>query len=99
MGLPAYVCCHACLQDAVFQPYEDLLPYHTFSVRVPSSRLPQLLHILRAIPDAEAIAMRQALALHWRAFVWHPDWGGQAYNYTIASLQQRLTSLLAQHYT
>jgi hypothetical protein len=42
--------------------------------------------------------LREGLAQHWRAFVWHPKWGGQAYNYTIKSLEQCAYDLQAGMY-
>jgi hypothetical protein len=88
----------ACLQDSVYQPYQDTLPYSRFSIRLPKSRLPHLVSILQAIPDAEYLALRRNLAVYWPAFVWDIQQGGKAYLYTMFSLQLRLTSLLGEHY-
>jgi hypothetical protein len=86
------------LQDGMHQPFEDQLPYNSFSVRLPRSRLPHIADLLSAIPDEQYIKLRKGLAKYWRAFVWHPKWGGQAYNYTIRSLQQRSHDLAAGLY-
>ncbi len=33
-----------------------------------------------------------------RAFMWDVEWGGLAYNYTIASLKRRAVSLWSENY-
>lgn len=86
------------LQDGVFQPYHDLLPYHQFSVTLPKTRLPSISQVLNSITDAEYIKLRQGMQRYWRAFVWHPLAGGQAYNYTIQSLHSRVQHHLAGMY-
>lgn len=88
----------AWLQDGVYQPFQDLLPYHDFSVRLPKSRLPHITEILTAIPDEEYVKLRQGVAKYWPAFVWHPKWGGQAYDYVIRSLAARANNHLAELY-
>jgi hypothetical protein len=83
------------LQDGIHQPFEDQLPYEAFSVRLPRARLPLIVDLLSSIPEEQYIQLRQGLAKHWRAFVWHPRRGGQAYNYTIMSLRRRANDLQA----
>jgi hypothetical protein len=79
----------------VYQPYHDLLPYHKFSVTLPKARLASITQVLSSISDAEYIELRRGLTQHWRAFVWHPLVGGQAYNHTLRSLQARLHNQMA----
>jgi hypothetical protein len=86
------------VQDGVHQPFEDQLPYEAFSIRLPQARLPHIVELLSAIPNEQYIRLREGLAKHWRAFVWHPRWGGQAYNYTIMSLRRRAIDLQAGLY-
>jgi hypothetical protein len=88
----------ALLQDGIHQPFEDQLPYESFSIRLPQSRLTHIVQLLSAIPDEQYIKLREGLAKHWRAFVWHPKWGGQAYEYTVRSLRQRSHDLPAGLY-
>jgi hypothetical protein len=85
-------------QDGVFQPYHDLLPYHTFSVTLPKSRLPSITQILGSINDVDYIRLRQGLQRWWPAFVWHPVAGGRAYNFTLQSLQRRVHNQMAGLY-
>jgi hypothetical protein len=82
----------------VYQPYEGLIPYHEFSVRLPKSRLQHIADILKAIPDEQYKALRMGMRKYWPAFIWHPGYGGLAYNYTISSLQQRLNDMLGHQF-
>uniref|UniRef100_A0A383VC23 Exostosin GT47 domain-containing protein n=1 Tax=Tetradesmus obliquus TaxID=3088 RepID=A0A383VC23_TETOB len=91
-------CVPVIVQDGVHQPFEDQLPYNAFSVRLPRARLPHIVQLLSAIPEEQYIKLRQGLAQNWRAFVWLPKFGGQAYNYTIKSLRRRATDLQAGLY-
>jgi hypothetical protein len=87
-----------CVQDGVYQPYHDLLPYQQFSVTLPRARLASISQVLNSITDAEYTRLRQGMQQYWRAFVWHPLAGGQAYNYTIQSLHRRVQHHLAGLY-
>ncbi len=82
------------LQDHVFQPYEDLLPYEEFSLRLPVSDIPRLKEILAAMPQQEWQRLQQGLAKWWPYFLWEQEVGGLAYNATIASLRRRLSHRL-----
>ena len=85
-------------QDGVQQPYEDLLPYDQFSLRISKPRLRQLSDLLRSIPPDHYARLRAGLGLYWRAFVWDPAKGGRAYNMTIAALQRRATSAVGMQF-
>jgi|LauGreDrversion2_5_1035112.scaffolds.fasta_scaffold43963_2 hypothetical protein len=76
------------LQDHVFQPFEDMIPYEEFSVRVAKRDIPNLISILRAITEEEQRKMRLRMAEYYRAFIWEPAHGGLAYNFTIDSLMK-----------
>jgi len=93
---------HGCLpvvtQDHVWQPFEELLPYERFSVRVSNADVPNIVPILRAFSDEQIRAMRVELAHHWRAFLWQEEVGGLAYNYTMAALKKRVYNLAAEYY-
>ncbi|KAG2502219.1 hypothetical protein HYH03_000705 [Edaphochlamys debaryana] len=93
---------HACvpviIQDRVRQPYEDMLHYPDFSVRVSKFDLPRLVDTLRAIPDSDILQLMRENARVYRAFLWQPEIGGLAYNYTVASLKRRLSHLRGELY-
>jgi hypothetical protein len=77
------------------QPYEDLLPYQDFSVRLPAADIPRIGDILRDILGGPEYArLRSNLPKYWPAFVWDKEHGGLAYNYTIASLRRRWQRLV-----
>ncbi len=38
-------CVPVIVQDGVTQPYQDLLPYHEFSVRLTKARLPHITQV------------------------------------------------------
>lgn len=86
-------CVPLIIQDGVFQPYEDLLPYETFSVRLQLSDIPNIVRILKQVTPEEHLAMRRALARIHTSFGW--DEHGTAYNATIASLHRRYKRLKA----
>lgn len=89
-------CIPLIIQDGVHQPYEDLLPYADFSLRLARTDIPRLLDILRAVPQEERDALRFGMAQHYRSFMWGGD--GTAYNATIASLGRRLHNMRADYY-
>ncbi|PNH09138.1 putative glucuronosyltransferase [Tetrabaena socialis] len=93
---------HACvpviIQDKVRQPFEDLLHYPDFSVRVSKAELPRIVDILRAIPDGDVTRLMKDSARVYRAFIWQPELGGLAYDYTVASLRRRLSHLRGELY-
>ena len=86
------------MQDHVWQPFEDLLPYHEFTVRLSVKDVPNIVRILRAYTPEQMDAMRLAMARVHTAFLWHPEAGGEAYNYTIKALRLRLHNHAAEYY-
>ncbi len=82
-----------CPQDGVYQPYEDLLPYHAFSLRFSLADVPTLVAQLQQVPPRQVVAMYKALRRWHRAFLWPRELGGRAYEYTVASLHARLHRL------
>jgi hypothetical protein len=76
------------LQDHIFQPFEDLLPYEQFSLRLPAADIPRIQQVLAAVSEAEWQRLHAGLARWHRAFVWEAGYGW-AYNLTIRSLKGR----------
>jgi hypothetical protein len=93
---------HACvpviIQDHVHQPFEDILPYHHFSVRLRVKDVPSIVSILRSYTDEQIAGMRFELGKHWAAFLWPKEAGGLAYNYTIKALRKRMHNYAAEYY-
>ena len=73
------------VQPGVLMPFEDLLPYHRFSLRYGAAEIPTLHERLAKISDAEHARMRRALLRYAPAFNWH-EGEGRAYELAIYSL-------------
>ncbi|KAG2491281.1 hypothetical protein HYH03_010287 [Edaphochlamys debaryana] len=82
-------CIPLVIQDHVYQPFEDTMPYEEFSVRLPLRDVPRLVDVLRSYSDDELARMRLAMAKYYRAFIWYREDDGMAYEWTLAALQQR----------
>ncbi|KAL4444653.1 hypothetical protein ABPG77_002470 [Micractinium sp. CCAP 211/92] len=91
-------CIPVVVQEQVFQAYEDLLPYESFSVRLTNQDLPMLREILRNISDAQYWRMMEHLIKFRPAFNWFPESGGRAFDFTIASLRRRHQNMKALLY-
>ncbi|GIL62228.1 hypothetical protein Vafri_16503 [Volvox africanus] len=93
---------HACvpviIQDKVRQPFEDILHYPDFSIRVSKAELPRLVEMLRAVPQEDLVRMTKENSRIYRAFIWQPELGGLAYNFTLASLWRRVSHLRGELY-
>jgi hypothetical protein len=77
-------------QDGVYQPFEDQLPYHTFSLRFSTADIPTLVQQLQRIPPSQVVAMYKALRRWHKGFMWQQELGGKAFELTISSLHSRL---------
>jgi hypothetical protein len=82
-------CVPVVVQEHVFQPYEDMLPFESFSLRLTNADLPLLREILRGISDKHYKQLLAGVFRYRHAFHWEAEHGGQAFDYTIASLQRR----------
>eukprot|EP00197_Chlamydomonas_leiostraca_P007122 CAMPEP_0202862894 /NCGR_PEP_ID=MMETSP1391-20130828/3761_1 /ASSEMBLY_ACC=CAM_ASM_000867 /TAXON_ID=1034604 /ORGANISM="Chlamydomonas leiostraca, Strain SAG 11-49" /LENGTH=615 /DNA_ID=CAMNT_0049542483 /DNA_START=220 /DNA_END=2068 /DNA_ORIENTATION=+ len=91
-------CIPVITQDYVHQPFDEVIPYEEFAVRIRNLDIPDLVHHLRAIPQSSIHAMRAAWHKYWSAYFWYPDHGGTAYNWTIRSLHKKLYNLWGHHY-
>lgn len=83
-------CIPIMLQDGVYQPWEDLLPYRDFSLRFRFDEIKDMVASLRAMEPERVLEMYRALRKVHKAFVWPRRLGGTAYAMTIASLHSRL---------
>ena len=78
-----------------WQPFESLLDYEVFSLRMgygDAATLPSSLSDA-TLPKEQLYRMRRALAPAARALEWRPSLGGLAYNLTILALCHRAMSL------
>ena len=87
-GLPLIV------NDGMIFPYENVLPrevYASFSIHLSKARIPEIATVLRNISNASRLEMHARLREHKRGFIWfRPE--GLAYEYTLASLGERVIS-------
>ena len=63
-------CIPVVIMDGVLMPFEGVLDYASFSLRVPEAEVEQLDTLLRAVPAARKAAMRAAMATLWTRFTY-----------------------------
>lgn len=86
-------CVPVVVQEHVFQPYEDVLPFETFSLRLSNADLPKLREILRGVSAAQYKRLLAGVFQYREVFHWDDLWGSRAFDYTIASLRRRYLHL------
>jgi hypothetical protein len=92
-------CVPVIIQPNVTQPFEELLPYHEFSLRLTKEDIPTLGARLRATPAADVCRMQKALARYYRALLWQQPFGTQfpgAYALAQVLLCRRAKALAAK---
>lgn len=88
-------CIPVVVMDDVRQPFDDVLPYNEFALRVSQDDLDDIEEVLRAVPPAEV----KRLLANGERYVWRLIWtqpGGLAYNTTIEALQRRLQTIMGE---
>ena len=78
-------------QPFVLQPFEDVLPYERFAIRLSLPQVDELPRILDAVGPSELATMRRELERVRPAFVWGKR--GRAYDYTLVALCHRAIEL------
>ena len=63
-------CIPVIIQDGILAPWENVLNFSAFAVRLPRKDLPRLPTLLRAIPEARVREMQGALAKVWERFTY-----------------------------
>ncbi|KAG2495916.1 hypothetical protein HYH03_006153 [Edaphochlamys debaryana] len=91
-------CVPVIVQDHVYQALWDVLPYEDFSIRISRSELHDIVNILDDVKPAELERLRAGVAKWHRAFLWAPQLGGLAYNYTLTALKRRALRLWSEDY-
>jgi len=87
-------CVPLIIQPRTQLPFEDLLPYDTFSLRLENTEIPNLHHILAGVTPERHARMRREVERYRKAFSYNG--GGTAYGLLIRSLRQRARAMLAQ---
>ncbi len=93
-------CVPLIVQDGVHQPFDDVLPYHEFSLRLPQAEIDRLDDVLRDVSPAELRALQAGVRRFHKAFIWSDGVNGnggegEAYQWMIRSLQRRVQNLFA----
>ncbi|PSC75138.1 exostosin-like glycosyltransferase [Micractinium conductrix] len=91
-------CVPIIVQEHVAQPFEDVLPYEAFSIRLSNSDLPHLRETLKGLSEEEYRRLLQGTLQYAYAFSWNPEISGKAFDYTIASLRRRHLNFKAMYY-
>ncbi|KAG2454703.1 hypothetical protein HYH02_000540 [Chlamydomonas schloesseri] len=92
-------CVPVVVQDSVYQPLWDVVPYEEFAVVVPRAQLHRLPQLLDAVTPEQLARLQAGLVTWHRAFLYrHHSPAGLAFNYTLAALKKRLVSLNSAHY-
>jgi len=93
-------CVPVIIQPNVSQPFDDLIPYDRFALRLTKEDIPRLPTILKSVSDARVCAMQKELAKHSRAFLWQQPFGPQhanAYDLMQVQLCRRAKHLAATY--
>lgn len=75
------------------QPYEDVLPYEDFSLRLDNRDVPSLREILRNVSEHQYRQLLAGVLRHAPAFSWDQPTGGRAFHYTLLSLRRKYMNL------
>jgi hypothetical protein len=86
-------CVPLIIQDGIHQPFDDVLPYHEFALRLPQSDMDSVDAILRGVSPTELLALQNGVRRFHKAFIWGP--GGEAYQWVVKTLHRRLHNIMA----
>ncbi|GAX72704.1 hypothetical protein CEUSTIGMA_g160.t1 [Chlamydomonas eustigma] len=91
-------CIPVIVQEFVHQPFDDVLDYEEFALRLRVEDIPQLLEILKSVSKDQIQSYREKMYAVHKGFHWEPEYGGEAYNYTLKSLKRKLMNMWSLHY-
>ncbi|KAL5124373.1 putative glucuronoxylan glucuronosyltransferase F8H [Glycine soja] len=63
-------CIPVVIQDGIFLPYENVLNYDSFAVRIPEAEIPNLIKILRGFNDTEIEFKLENVQKIWQRFMY-----------------------------
>ncbi|KAI3973582.1 hypothetical protein MKW92_033308 [Papaver armeniacum] len=63
-------CIPVIIQDGIFLPYENVLNYQSFSIRISEDKIPDLIKILRGFNEAEVEFMLENVKRIWQRFLY-----------------------------
>ncbi|PSC74977.1 exostosin-like glycosyltransferase [Micractinium conductrix] len=91
-------CVPVIIQDHVFVPYQDILSYEDFSIRLSNDDLPHIREILKGVSEEQYRQLLDNVLKVAAAFSWDAERGGRAFDFTIASLRRKHMNLKALFY-
>ncbi|KXZ50301.1 hypothetical protein GPECTOR_17g940 [Gonium pectorale] len=91
-------CVPVIVQDHVYQPLWDVLPFEEFSLRLGRTEVANLVELLDAVTPQQLEALQVGLEKYHRAFIWETQFGGLAYNYTLTALKRKALHLWSVNY-
>lgn len=80
-------CIPVVVQDAILTPWENVLAFSSYALRLPRADLPRLPQILRRVPQSRIHSMQQAMSRVWERFTYS--------SLVVAERQRRCTSSMA----
>lgn len=86
-------CIPLIIQDGVDQPFQNVLPYEEFSIRLTNDDIPHIPDILGKISDVEIRYLQRGLLRFWPAFVHEVELPNSAFNWTMFALRQRYLNM------
>ena len=63
-------CIPVVVQDAILTPWENVLDFSSYAIRIPRSDLGRIPQILRAVPEATISRMQRTMARVWERFTY-----------------------------
>eukprot|EP00850_Spirogloea_muscicola_P011004 SM000066S20479 [mRNA] locus=s66:617960:624215:- [translate_table: standard] len=64
-------CIPVIIQDGIQLPFENVLDFNSFTVRIGEADIPRMADILRSKSDEEVAAMLAFVRANWQRFSWH----------------------------
>lgn len=91
-------CVPVVVQDHIYQPLWDVVPYEEFSLRLPRSALHSIGRALDDVSPQQLAELQRGVDRWHRAFLWPPATGGLAFNFTVRALRKRVHNLWSEFY-
>ncbi|GFR40151.1 hypothetical protein Agub_g707, partial [Astrephomene gubernaculifera] len=91
-------CVPVIVQDHIYQPFWDVVPFEDFSLRISRHDLHQLVDLLDMITPQQLERLQAGVENYHRAFIWEAHYGGLAYNYTVTALKHRALNMWSGNY-
>ncbi|GIL81236.1 hypothetical protein Vretimale_1194 [Volvox reticuliferus] len=91
-------CVPVIIQDHIYQPLWDVVPFEEFSLRLSRTDVTDLVEHLDDVTPEQLARLQAGVEKHHRAFMWDTHYGGLAYNFTVTALKRRAISFWSGNY-